>query len=218
MTNAYVSLTTFKGSGVLNISGTAEDTRLFQLLEAASRQIDSFTRRHFYSVTATKHLSGNGMRWLLLPHDLIVVTSLKEDTNRDGTHETTWATTDYVLWPHGANPTGGLDVARPFTAIEVDQRSTGAQDVFLPGQQMYELAARWGYWERTEDVGTDVDEGSGVTAAATTIVVDDATQLNTGDTLLIDAEQLYVIGRNTGTNTLTVRRGINGTTAATHAW
>ena len=216
MANPYLSLTAFKSPGVLNITGTGDDGRLLQLLEAASRQVDGVTRRHFYSVTATMRLPGNGMTWLLLPYDLLAVASLREDTDRDGLYETTWAPSDYVLWPHNADPTGGLDDARPFTAIEVDERSTGARDVFLPGQHMYEIAARWGYWERTEDTGASLSQGPGVTAAVTTLAVDDASLLNTGDTLLIDSEQVYVTGRNPAGNTITVRRGVNGAAAAAH--
>ena len=54
------------------------------------------------------------------------------------------------------------------------------------------------------------------TAAATTLAVDDASLLNTGDTLLIDSEQVYVTGRNPAGNAITVRRGVNGAAAAAH--
>jgi hypothetical protein len=50
MGNAYVSLTTLKASGGLDIAGTAYDDRLVQLLENVSREVDRYVDRYFYFV------------------------------------------------------------------------------------------------------------------------------------------------------------------------
>ena len=60
MTNAYADLTTLKSTGVLNISGTGYDTRLRELLEAASRLIDRYCNRHFWVLHTTRKFDGAG--------------------------------------------------------------------------------------------------------------------------------------------------------------
>ena len=62
MTNAYVSLDTFKSSGILNITGTGDDTRLLALLESVSRLNDGYCNRHFYVLSATRKFSGSGVQ------------------------------------------------------------------------------------------------------------------------------------------------------------
>ena len=218
MNFSYLSLDQFKSSGVAHIPKADHDTRLRQLLEHVSQEVDRHTRRHFYSVTQTRYLSGTGAARLLLPDDLISVTTLKEDADRDGIYEVTWAATDYELWPYDAAPAGGLALARPYRALEVNRRSNGTQDVFLRGQRQYELAGQWGYCHCTEDTGAVINEGAEFSTADTTLTVADGSNIEVGHTLLIDSEQLYVQGRVTeGGSDLTVARGVHGTTAAAHA-
>ena len=50
MSNAYISLSTLKGSAGLDIAGSAYDTRLVALLENVSREIDRYCERYFYFV------------------------------------------------------------------------------------------------------------------------------------------------------------------------
>lgn len=214
MPNAYVGLATLKSAGAMNITGTADDTRLRQYIEAVSRAFDSYLGRHLYSLTATRRFSGNGRNRLLLPQDLIAVTSLKEDTTGDATYDTTWASTDYELAPYEAEPTGpaGRETTRPYWAIEINRRSNGTKTAFARGQKRFELVGKWGYAE------TKVDSGSllngALTAAATTATVDDGTDFEVAQTIMVDSEQMYVTAIST--NTLTVERGVNGTTAAAH--
>ena len=66
----------------------------------------------------------------------------------------------------------------------------------------------------TEDSGTDVNDGS-FAAGDTAFDVGDGTKLAIGQTILIDSEQLYITG--IATNNITVTRGVNGTTAASHS-
>jgi len=117
--NAYVSVDTLKSSGVLNITGSGDDTRLRSLVENVSRMVDRYCNRHFYILQATRKFDGNGTVRLLVP-DLVSIDSsgLKTDDDRDRTFETTWAATDYLLAPSNADPTtaGNLE-SRPYTAI-----------------------------------------------------------------------------------------------------
>ena len=73
----------------------------------------------------------------------------------------------------------------------------------------------WGYGQLAEPSGASVADSDGVDAAQTAVAVDDGAHFAPGQTLLLGAEQALVTAV-TG-NTLTVRRALNGTTAAAHA-
>ncbi len=213
MTNAYVTLDTLKGSGVLNISGTGDDSRLLALIEAVSRIIDRYCGRHFYSMKAAKKFDGDGSVSLLIP-DLTSIDAggLKTDDNKDRSFETTWATTDYLLLPSNADPTNSDNPeARPFSRIEVD-RDAGTKASFPTGRELVQITGEWGYrrhLERAAETANAIAD-----ATTTSITVSTRTDVESGHTLLIDSEQLYV--KSYSGNTLTVARGVNGTTAASH--
>ena len=61
----------------------------------------------------------------------------------------------------------------------------------------------------------DINEGSGCSATDTTLTVTDGSKFAVGQTILIGSEQLYITAIST--NDLTVVRGVNGTTPASHA-
>jgi len=88
-----------------------------------------------------------------------------------------------------------------------------------------------GYWGWNEDWANawssvdTVKDGAGINASITTITVDNVDgadldgftpRFSAGHLIKIDSEYLDVTATDTGTNTVTVRRGVNGTTAATH--
>ena len=211
MTNAYADLTTLKGSGVLNITGTGYDTPLRRLLETVSRLIDQYCNRHFHVLTTTRKFDGDGGAALNV-QDLISVTSLKTDDNKDRSFETTWAATDYLLYPPNAEPTTLR--GRPYTRVLVDTEA-GNEDVFTAGMQTVQIDGKWGYREVTEDSGTDINEGAQYSATDTTLTVTAGSKFAVAQTILIESEQLYITAIST--NNLTVTRGVNGTTAAAHA-
>ena len=210
MANAYADLTTLKSSGVLNITGTGYDTRLSELLETVSRLIDAYSNRHFYVLLTTRKFDGDGGTRLTV-QDLISVTSLKTDDNKDRTFETTWAATDYLLYPSNAEPTKAW--GRPYNRLQVDL-DAGSEDVFTAGFQTVEIDGKWGFREVTEDSGADINEGAQYSATDTTLTVTDGTKVSVAQTILIDSEHLYITAIST--NDLTVTRGVNGTTAAAH--
>lgn len=215
MPYAYVTVDGLKGTGALNVTSTAMDERLRILIEAVSQEFDRYANRQFQPLVGTRYFSGGGGIKLFVP-DVISVSSLKEDTNKDGTFETTWAAADYDLWPYNAEPT--TEYGRPYTSIVVSDKSTGTQDEFLVGRRNYEIVGTWGYRSVTLDAGR-------ATTAVTTDATATAVALNgsatgfigIGMTLLIDSEYMYVrnIGSGAGTS-ITVTRGVNGSTGATH--
>ena len=208
----YGDLTKLKDDSLLKdpAGGAGDDNELFQLLLSVSDWVDHYCNRHFYPRTETLVFDGTGTAQLLLP-DLISVTSLKEDNNGDLTFNETWATGDYWLQPYNAAPAqhwGG-----PYTAVKA--RAEGNKsDGFMAGEQNFQIAGVWGYVQFSEDSGTDLNDAS-MTTTKTTVAVDDGTQFQIGQTVLIGTEQMLVTA--VSGNNLTVSRGLNGTTAAAHA-
>ena len=215
MPNLYVSLKTVKSSGLLNISGTTDDARLRDLIEAVSRNMDGYVGREFFSQIRTLYFSGNGKNRMRLPLDLVSISSLTEDTNGDDVYDNTWASTDYELWPYDASPTAKIDLARPYTALEVNGRTTGTETSFGKGQKRFKLTGIFGYSQSTVASGSLITDAAGISASVTTINVTAGTDFGIGETILVESEQCYIT--NIVTNALTVERAVNGTTGATHA-
>lgn len=214
MANSYVDLALLKGSGALNLgTGTAYDKRLLQLAENVSREVDRYTNRHFFYNVRVITFDGDASIRLITP-DLVSISSLKEDTNYDGTFETTWTGTDYVLMPRTANPTAA-DYGGPYTHIEVNRKSNGLEDAFLRGQEMYEITGTWGYWKVSKDSGLN---GTLSDATTTSLVLSGSATgtVEIGHTVLIDDELVYVTGITTGT-LATVERAVNGSTGTVHS-
>jgi len=219
MPNAYANLGELKGALLGNISITTHDTRLRETLEAVSRVCDQYMGRHLYAWTDTRYFSGNGKNVMTLPWDLISITTLKEDTTANATYDNTWATTDYILGfgegKYDGDPTGRayLESTRPYWTIEVDKRSTGSESRFSQDQRRFELVGKFGYSESKLRAVSLAAEGMDATELG--FDVDDGTEFQIGQTLLVDSEQMYITA--IASNTLTVERGVNGTTAATHS-
>lgn len=216
MPNAYVSLTTFKATSGLDIAGTQYDSRLIRLIENVSREIDRYCDRNFYFTVEARTFSGVGKGTLLLP-DLIAIagSGLKEDTNKDGTFETVWgdAGTGFLYAPYNASPTATAGHARPYTKIETNTNSNGTGGAFLRGQQNYEITGTWGYSRVTGTVSAVLS--ASIDATATTFVTSAAGTLSVAQSIIIDNEVMYITSTGTGTD-LSVQRGMNNTTAATH--
>ena len=178
----YGDLTKLKDDSLLKdpAGGTGDDDELFQLFLAASDWVDHYCNRHFYPRTETLVFDGKGAAQLLVP-DLISVTSLKEDDNGDLTFNETWATSDYWLQPYNASPLqhwGG-----PYTAVKARSRGNKS-DGFPAGERNFQIAGIWGYVRFVEDSGTDLNDAS-MTTTKTTVAVDDGTQFQTRQTILI---------------------------------
>ena len=175
--------------------------------------VDRYCNRHFYALNATRKFDGEETTTLLVP-DLISVDSsgLKTDDDKDRTFESTWAATDYLLLPSNADPaTAGNPESRPYTRVEVDV-DAGTKSDFPAGRQTVQIAGQWGWWRHlkraTETANAIAD------ASTTSVTVSTRTDVEAGHTILVDSEQIYV--KSYSGNTLTVVRGVNGTTAASH--
>lgn len=204
---AYVDLAIFKAA--LSVSDTVDDTRLLGILEDVSRYIDQHCQRHFYVLTATRTFTASRSDYLSVPYDLLSITTLQTDEDEDWDYDNTWAagaSGDYHLYPFNEWPKWKILV-----------RSGG--DYSFPAQvEGVQIAGLWGYGDGESatpygaSVTTTAEE---LDASETGVDVTSATNIQAGHTILVESEQLYVESKSS--NTLTVVRGVNGTTAATHA-
>ena len=103
----------------LGITDTVDDFELYGACFAASRSVEQFCERTFWrtaSGTARTFIPDN-LYYLRLPefNDLVSVSALATDSAGDGVFETTWATTDYQLYP--VNPSAAPET-RPYTKVK----------------------------------------------------------------------------------------------------
>jgi len=205
--NLYCDLTTYKTR--LGITSTTDDSLHETLLEAASREVDRHTRREFYVKSETRYFDGDASP--LMVDDLLSITTIKLDKDSDGTFEETMtADQDYNLLTSNEFPK---------ERIEISSRSDRDYTNFNTGvKKGVQIIGLWGYGDG-ESATPYRDSGDDNAAAissttATTFDVSSGGNFAIGQTILIDSEQMYLSG--IATNTLTLNRGVNGTTAATH--
>jgi hypothetical protein len=114
ISNGYATLGELKAS--LRVQDALDDDLLSLAIEAASREIDGYCERVFYSTTGTRVYAPTNI-FTVTTDDIISVTTLKSSS--DGvTYDITWATSDYQLEPLNG-VAGGLST--PYTRI----RATG---------------------------------------------------------------------------------------------
>jgi hypothetical protein len=110
ITNAYCTLAELKAA--LRVQDAIDDSLLELAIESASREIDGYCERMFYSTSATRVYAPDSV-YTLNTDDIVSVTTLK--TSADGvTYNTTWTTSDYQLEPLNG-VAGGL--VTPYTRI-----------------------------------------------------------------------------------------------------
>lgn len=211
--NLYADLAMFEDQIVNNATlDTADAAVVERMLDASSRRVDEICRRHFYDLTATRVLDGNGRDRLRIP-DLLAATSIKLDEDGDRTFELTLASaTDYYLKRHGYED----EDATPYTMLELDGVN-GQRSTFVSRKRLVEIVGRWGFTDETEAVEASGTAITGTLADATdlTLAVSADADLAVGQTLKLEDEQVYISGGTT--SPFTVVRGVNGTTAAAHA-
>lgn len=209
VTGAYVGVEAVKTA--TKIATTEYDALILEHLLAASRAVEGPPiNRRFFPVVAT-----NKYRWpslnlqasweLWTEDDLLSVSSIS--VAAAGQNAVPVAITNYFLEPQWAGP--------PYNRVEIDLSSSDAFQAGPTPQQSVQITGVWGYSADTQAAGT---LGGSINASVTSLVVSSAALVDQGDVLLIDSEAIYVdTGRSAPTSTtLTVKRGVNGTTAASH--
>lgn len=189
-------------------SDTSEDARLLAALAAATVLIERSAGRRFSPrVASLLHTISDTPTELILSEDVLALASI---TNGDGT---TIPLPNVLVLPGSIlHLTGGYTfryIETPLNAITV----TGT----------------WGWhddWANAWRVSGDTVQNNPLSSSAISMTVSDADGLDAenntprfqvGQLLKIEAEYVRVLAVNTATNVLTVLRGVNGTTAVSHA-
>ena len=113
VTNGYCSLADVKAA--LRITDTIDDALIENSINAASRMIDQYCNRYFYSGSAgeVRYYQANDgfVCWI---DDLQAITELKTAATDPTIFDTTWASGDYQLVPNNQRANGAYS---PYTAI-----------------------------------------------------------------------------------------------------
>ena len=181
-----MDLNQFKGE--FDIEEHKQDKMLLTLLERSSRLIDNWCGRLFYVINATKNYRIVNGDTRLFIDDLLSITTITVDS-------TELAAADYELEP--------LNEDRK-TAIH---HLSGA----FVATELVEIAALWGFSNVKEQIGTLSSE---INASVTEMTPSVMPNFSIGQTLWLENEQVFV--SDIKTETLTIDRAMNGTTAATH--
>lgn len=192
----YASLEAVKAE--LSLTGTTQDARLKRLIERASAYLEAATRRVFVPMTETRVFDAPAgvTAPLLLDQDLLAVTAVSDGGGAV-------VLSDLVLYPLNAARKRMIALA-PGVSWE-----TGAT-----AQAAISVSGRWGYSDDLDATGATLAAAISSTTAMT-LTASAVGLIETGWCLAIDTEQFFVTGVN-GT-AITVQRGNNGTTAATHS-
>jgi hypothetical protein len=209
VTNLYADVGSFRRRLANNSTLDASDqAEILRVLAAASRETDDYCQRAFYAESGARYYDGSGAPSLWLPQsregDLLTVTTLKVDEDGDGVFETTLAAnTDYWTWPDNTSPKNRIDL-----------NPNGQLSAFPEGRRRVEITGVAGYTDATEATG-DTVQSNPLSSSATTMAVTAGTNFEPGQTILVEAEQIY-IGGVSGNNLTPIVRGVNGTSAAAH--
>lgn len=214
ITNGYVTLDEFKRRQKGVPADGSDDTQIMRHIERASRWIDQYCGRNFYSTLDTRHFQARFNDSIFID-DLVSITSLATDQNGDEVFETVWDSTDYDLEPYNARL---ISPPKPYTSIRVSPLSKQYFPRLMSWSgyigRSVEIAGKWGYSDYVVQLST-VGTG-GITSGATSLPVASAASFEVGNLLLVGTEQMACDAVSLTANALTVRRGLNGTTAAAH--
>lgn len=215
--NLYQDLDTVRSALSLGASNTDEDADILRIVEAVSREADGFCGIGgrsaagmdgfgFFPRTESRLIElSRTSRWReLRAPKLLGLTSLKVDGAGDDTYTTSLTElTDFVLEPRSGLPKSAVrflaDSGQAF--YQGSGSSLGVAEITAEWGEYSELISGGTTAEALDssELGIDLTGGHLVTA---------------GRTILIGTEQIYVA--SVSTNTATVERGVNGTTAAAH--
>ena len=229
MPNLYATPTEIKASVLheydTDISDfTAHDNLYYRLSERISRMIDRHTQRTFYPWTRTAKFEGSGDsdQWI---SDLFSATTVSVGTgsyDSDGAiMDSDFASTDYLLY-------FGNDDAPLSTYNRLVLDPNGLMGTFPEGLEQVQIDGVWCFhnsradaWENSMDTVQD----NPLSSSATSITVSDADgtdqwgitpRFQIGQLIRIESEYCEITNVDASTDALTVVRGRNGSTAASH--
>ena len=193
----------------LGIAGNANDPALWMALHAASRDIDAYCNRRFFTEYAVRSFDVADPDGFVVP-DLVSISSMREDADRDRIYELARTPADYILYPLNADPASYS--GRPYNLVRADP--AGPRPMFTTGRIAIQIEGLWGYRAHVVNLRSPVDFNGVVTASSDIIPVTDRGPVAAGQTLRIESEQIFV--RAVDGQNMTVVRGVNGTAAVAH--
>lgn len=138
MTNPYASLVEVKAA--LRITDSIDDSLLEMAIESASRLLDAYTSRSFYSSgTAVARYYAATNDYLTEIDDAVSISQVATDFSADGTYDTVWDATDYEILPLNGRVDG---LAVPYNGL----RAIG--DYTFPlwnGEGLVKVTGVWGW-------------------------------------------------------------------------
>ena len=193
----YVSLDAVKQE--LGIDNTTHDAKLKRYIERASGWMERFTGRVFIPVTDTRYFDApdSPRGALYLNDDLLEVTSISDDQGAIDSSE-------YFLYPLNGVPKTRIELLH-------SNKFWYFQDT---RQKAITITGKWGYRDDYDDTGATLN-GAITSTSVTSLTASDGSLIEVGWSLLVDDEQMFVT--NVSSDMVTVQRGNNGTTAATHS-
>jgi hypothetical protein len=219
MTN-YTTLARAKTE--LKAESTVDDTKVRYAIQEVSKRIDAVMgtpRRPFFApyleqrdfyIDPTRVDTGDNT-FLLNNHILAFTAVTRQSTN---------LTSSVELYTRGEEVAQMLRLTNSSLSW-YPQDNTAQKKIYVTGT--------WGYvpdYASAFDSVDTIQDAGGINASVTSITVADADgadldgftpRFSPGNLLQIESEWLDVTAVNTTTNVLTVRRGVNGSTAAVHA-
>lgn len=220
MPNLYATLNQIKSDSFFNLpaSTSGYDTDLLRALGEGSRQFEKDTGRFFYIYEGTFYQDGAANR-LILDWDVQTITTLKCDTDGDGSYESAY-TVDMN------NPTTSPDAfaypANTLPKTRLEANPWGSYGHFGAGiRKAVQIVGAFGYgndWPTDFKHTAVVTIGADFASTATSISIsgNSTSEISAGHTLRIGSEQLYVNAALSGSlnSTCPVTRAVNGTSAA----
>lgn len=225
MTTPYSTLAEVKAGMAANL--TVDDAKTLAFIREVSNRIDRLfykrraplfapykETRNTFRLTADRINSAAGTYYFGEP--LLELTGVQVGTS------TLTLATDVELWQGDGSPYYNLELV-PTTRtwyyyIECENC------LRLP---FVSITGTWGYHPDYENAWLNVDTlQANINASVTSLTVADvdgsnqygySPRISAGNLLQIDTEWLEVTATNTGTNAVTVIRGVNGSTAAAHS-
>lgn len=191
----------------LGLSDTGQDETVDALLYTASREVDTWTGRQFFTTRETRYFTPRDEDELAVD-DLLAVTSVKTDPDGDRTYPNTLSSTDYDLHPPNST---SMSPPRPYWRLDTAPRGV----YYWPEgiARSVQIVGTWGFYDVQRTSAATLAEA--LDTSETGVDVSDGTAFSTGQIVEIDSERMEI--QAISSNTLTVERAINGTTVATHS-
>lgn len=153
ITNGYATLAELKARMGVPVSDTADDAIMEAVIEAASRMIDKYCNRVFYSTAGQVRYFTPATEVLTFTDDLQSVSAVATDRNLDRTWSNVIPAADFEL-----GPLNNAVSSWPFTEIRMKPLAGESFDL---GLEMVKVTGTWG-WATVPDA---VNEACLITAA-----------------------------------------------------